>query len=281
MLATTVSLAWCWRAATVLRLLLWRGHIGAGPLERVFPAVDDLPRPDEDPRTGRGPAELVDVKVRDLAPALHRLGQPAQEDAVAPGYRHAPAAPSHPEHKGEPGGRLGHSQSQRNHPAPVADFQRLDRIRKESLPLGGVEHPRLSVGGEGAVDLAEEPVGEHPLLPGRRRPGDELLVGERAPHARDTAEICLGALPVGGGARRTAGPAPHDLAMLGVDVHLVADGAGELASAYFHNCFSGRRLPGQYRRAIPHRPGNPALHQTFNPSAAQGAFSTILPPRRR
>ncbi len=69
----------------VLPLLLRRGHIGVGPLGGVFPAVDDLPRPDEDPRTRRGLAELVDVKVRDLAPALHRLGQPAQEDVIMQG----------------------------------------------------------------------------------------------------------------------------------------------------------------------------------------------------
>ena len=35
---------------------------------------------------------------------------------------------------------------------------------------------RLSVGDEGGVDLAEEPVGEHALLVGRRGPGGELLV---------------------------------------------------------------------------------------------------------
>jgi hypothetical protein len=69
--------------------------------------------------------------------------------------------------------------------------------------------------------------------------------------------------------------------MIGVDIHLVADGAGELASAYFHSRFSGRGLPDQHRRAIPHRPGNPALYQTFNASVAQGAFSTILKPGRR
>ncbi len=105
MLATMALLRYCSGPAMVLPLLPRRGHIGAGPLERVFPTVDDLPRPEEDPRTGRGVAELVEVKVRDLTPALHRLGQPAQEDAVAAGSRHAPASPSHPEHKGELGGR--------------------------------------------------------------------------------------------------------------------------------------------------------------------------------
>src|ERR1035437_2425712 len=129
MLATTALLGWCYGTATALRLLLRRGHIGAGPLERVFAAVDDLPRPDEDPRTGRGLAELLDVKVCDVDPALHRLGQRAQENAVSPGHRHTPAAPSHPEDKGELGRRLGHPQSQRSLPALVADFERLDRIR--------------------------------------------------------------------------------------------------------------------------------------------------------
>ena len=100
MLPTKVLLAWGWRAAKVLQLFLRRGHIGEGHLERVFPAVEDLPRPDEDPRTGRGLAELVGIEVRDLAPALQRLGQPVQEDAVAPGHRDTPSAPSHPEHKG-------------------------------------------------------------------------------------------------------------------------------------------------------------------------------------
>src|ERR1035441_3725425 len=98
----TIALLWrCYGAAAVLPWSLalpgsgvpWRfgrGNIGAGPLERVFAAVDDLARPDEDPRTGRGVAELLDVKVRDVAPASHRAGQ-----------RDAPAAPSHPEDKGE------------------------------------------------------------------------------------------------------------------------------------------------------------------------------------
>src|ERR1019366_3434973 len=109
----TIALLWrCYGAAAVLPWSLalpgsgvpWRfgrGNIGAGPLERVFAAVDDLARPDEDPRTGRGVAELLDVKVRDVAPASHRAGQRAQEDAVSPGHRDAPAAPSHPEDKGE------------------------------------------------------------------------------------------------------------------------------------------------------------------------------------
>lgn len=48
-----------------LLLVLRRGHVGVGPLQRVFPAVDDLPRSNEDPRTGRGLAEFVCVKVRD------------------------------------------------------------------------------------------------------------------------------------------------------------------------------------------------------------------------
>jgi hypothetical protein len=39
MLATMVAVAWRWRAAAVLRLLLRRGHIGVGPLEGVFAAV--------------------------------------------------------------------------------------------------------------------------------------------------------------------------------------------------------------------------------------------------
>jgi len=64
MLPTKVLLAWGWRAAKVLQLLLRRGHIGEGHLERVFAAVEDLPRPDEDPGTGRRLAELLDVKVR-------------------------------------------------------------------------------------------------------------------------------------------------------------------------------------------------------------------------
>ena len=42
MLATTVLPGCCYGTATALPLLLRRGHIGAGPLERVFPAVDDL-----------------------------------------------------------------------------------------------------------------------------------------------------------------------------------------------------------------------------------------------
>src|ERR1035441_2931139 len=136
MLATMELLRRCYGTAMGLRLLLGRGHIGVGPLARVFAAVDDLPGPDEDPRPGRGLAELADVKVRNLAPALHGLGQRAQEDAVSPGHRYTPAAPSHAEDKGELGGRLGHPQSQRNHSALVADFQRLDGIRADSLALG-------------------------------------------------------------------------------------------------------------------------------------------------
>jgi hypothetical protein len=37
-----------------------RGHVGVGLLERDVPAVEDSPCPDEDTRTGRGLAELVD-----------------------------------------------------------------------------------------------------------------------------------------------------------------------------------------------------------------------------
>jgi len=49
--AATVLLRCGYGAAMVLRLLLRRGHSGAGPLERVFPSVEDLPRAEEDPRT--------------------------------------------------------------------------------------------------------------------------------------------------------------------------------------------------------------------------------------
>ena len=49
----------------VLPLLPRRGHIGAGPLERVFPTVDKLPRPEEDPRTGRRPRKKEKGAVRD------------------------------------------------------------------------------------------------------------------------------------------------------------------------------------------------------------------------
>src|ERR1039458_1932768 len=136
MLATTALLGWCYGTATAWQLLLRRGHIGAGPLEHVFPAVEDLARPDEDPRTGRGLAELFDVMVRDVAPALHGLGQRAQEDAVSPGHRDAAAAPSNPEYKGELGGRHACPQSQGNLAALVADFERLDRIGAELLALG-------------------------------------------------------------------------------------------------------------------------------------------------
>jgi hypothetical protein len=69
MLATIALLRCCYGTAAALPLLLPRGHIGVCPLECVFPAVDDLPRPDEDPSTGRGLAELLDVMVRDIAPA--------------------------------------------------------------------------------------------------------------------------------------------------------------------------------------------------------------------
>ena len=176
MLATSVALGWCYGAASALVLRLRRGNIGPRPLECVLAAVDDLTRPDEDPRSGPRPAELVGVKVGDGAPTLHGLGQPAQKDAVAPGCRNAPGARSHPEDKSELGGRAGHLQSQRNHPALVVDLQRPDRVRAESFPVGWVQDQRLSVGGEGAVDFAEEPVGEQLLLPGCGSPGGELLV---------------------------------------------------------------------------------------------------------
>src|ERR1019366_1732915 len=157
----TMGLLWrCYGVAMAVPLLLRRGHIGAGPLERVFPAGDDLGRPEKSPRSARGLAELLEVMVRDVAPALPCLGKRAQEDAVSPGHRDAATAPSNPEYKGELGGRHGHPQSQRNLPALVADFERFDRIGAEFLALGRVEQPRLSVSGEGAVDLAEEAVGE-------------------------------------------------------------------------------------------------------------------------
>ncbi len=54
MFDTTALPAGCLHAATALPSHLRRGHFGVGPLERFFPAVDDLTRPDEDPRTGRG-----------------------------------------------------------------------------------------------------------------------------------------------------------------------------------------------------------------------------------
>src|ERR1035438_7701024 len=92
MLATSVALGWCYGAASALVLRLRRGNIGPRPLECVLAAVDDLTRPDEDPRSGPRPAELVGVKVGDGAPTLHGLGQPAQKDAVAPGCRNAPGA---------------------------------------------------------------------------------------------------------------------------------------------------------------------------------------------
>ena len=76
MLATCLLPRWRYGAATALPLLLLRGHIGASPLERVLPVVDGAPRPDEDPRAGWGLAGLVEVKVRDLTPAPHRLVRP-------------------------------------------------------------------------------------------------------------------------------------------------------------------------------------------------------------
>src|ERR1035437_5087906 len=166
MLATMVRLRWCYGAAIALPLPfslpfglapwpLRRRHVGVGPLERVLPAIDDLPGPDEDPRTGRRLAVLLHVKVGDLAPAPHRLGQPAQQDAIASGYRDAPAATPHAKYEGEFRGGLGHPQPKSNRPAPVPDLQRPNRIRLELLPLGRVHHQRLTVGRQGAVDFAE------------------------------------------------------------------------------------------------------------------------------
>jgi hypothetical protein len=77
MLGTTAQPRRCYGGAMALGLLRGRGHIGAGSLEGVCAAVDDLARSDEEPRAGRGRAELVDVKVRDVAAALHGLGEPA------------------------------------------------------------------------------------------------------------------------------------------------------------------------------------------------------------
>jgi hypothetical protein len=57
--------------------------------------------------------------------------------------------------------RYGHPESQRDGVAPVPDFQYLDRIGAEFFSLGRVQQPRWAIDGEGAVDLAGEPVGEH------------------------------------------------------------------------------------------------------------------------
>jgi len=78
-----------------VRLPLRRGYIGAGHLGRVFAAVENLPRPDEDPRTGRGQAEFGDVKVRDLARPLNKkkrgIGCPrVKPQAALPGFERSP-----------------------------------------------------------------------------------------------------------------------------------------------------------------------------------------------
>jgi hypothetical protein len=65
MLATVALVRYCSSPNVALRLRRGRGRIGAGPRERTGLAVDDLPCPNENPPTGRGLAELVDVKIRD------------------------------------------------------------------------------------------------------------------------------------------------------------------------------------------------------------------------
>src|ERR1017187_2613660 len=125
------------------------------PRSTLFPYTTLFRSPDEDPRTGPRLAELLHVKVGDLAPTPRRLRQPAQQHAIAPGHGDAPAAPPNAKYEGELRGGLGHPQPKRTYPAPVPNIQRPNRIRLELLPLRRVHHQRLTVGGQGAVDLAE------------------------------------------------------------------------------------------------------------------------------
>jgi hypothetical protein len=86
-------------------------------------------------------------------------------------------------------GRLEKPQSQRNHPALVGDLQFSQRVRPKLLVLGRVQKQRQLGGRQRAVDLAEERVGLHILLPGSGRPGLVLFARELAPRVCRTTII--------------------------------------------------------------------------------------------
>jgi hypothetical protein len=87
--------------------------------------------------------------------------------------------------------------------------------------------------------------------------------------------MALGAFSARRLAAGSAGPAPHDITILAIDIHLVADGAGEPAFAYLHIRFAGRWPPALAVACavtaayFPYRPADPSPHQTQKRATTQ------------
>ena len=144
-------------APTFLRLGLRLGDYRRGLCRLILPAVEHLPRPDKDARSGRRNAITRNIQVRDITIARFRCRQHAQDREML-GKADARAARTRPQYQNHGRGRARHAQLQFRHATRVRDHQRIHRVGVEPDSLGWSNHELLTLVSQRRINLYEEQV---------------------------------------------------------------------------------------------------------------------------